>query len=151
MQTKNSKGQALAPLVLFGCAMITLLLTCRPTLYLRNRYGLDHWPVDLLVIAFVLYWGVRLYCNFMRPWQPRSLERTAKSVKYFTHGWRHLGLRVCPPAQSLTTAMKAAKMTNDIEEETKAVPEENKWSSVGALQDDELDLATGRMSAAGGS
>jgi hypothetical protein len=28
MQTKNSKGQALAPLVLFGCAMITLLLTC---------------------------------------------------------------------------------------------------------------------------
>jgi hypothetical protein len=39
--------------------------------------------------------------------------------------------------------MKAAKMTNDIEEETKAVPEENKWSSVGALQDDELDLATG--------
>ena len=34
-------------------------------------------------------------------------------------------------------------MTNDIEEETKAVTEEEKWSSVGALQDDELDLVTG--------
>ena len=42
-----------------------------------------------------------------------------------------------------TTAMKAAKMTNDIEEETKAVPEEEKWSNVGSLQDDELDLVTG--------
>jgi hypothetical protein len=36
--------------------------------------------------------------------------------------------------------MKATKMTNDIEEETtKDIPEE----SVGALQDDELDLVTG--------
>ena len=34
-------------------------------------------------------------------------------------------------------------MTNDIEEETKAVPEEEKWSNVGSLQDDELDLVTG--------
>jgi hypothetical protein len=47
--------------------------------------------------------------------------------------------------------MKAAKMTNDIEEETKAVPEEEKRKTspedklpkVGALQDDELDLVTG--------
>ena len=34
-------------------------------------------------------------------------------------------------------------MTNDIEEETKAAPGEKKWSGVGALQDDELDLVTG--------
>jgi hypothetical protein len=58
-------------------------------------------------------------------------------VKYFTDFAVRSSDRGCH------TAMKAAKMTNDIEEETKAVPEENKWSSVGALQDDELDLATG--------
>jgi hypothetical protein len=47
------------------------------------------------------------------------------SVNCFTHGWGHLGLNVRPPALSLATAMKAAKMTNDIEEETKAAPEIN--------------------------
>jgi hypothetical protein len=39
--------------------------------------------------------------------------------------------------------MKATKMTNDIEEETKALTEEEEWFGVGALQDDELDLVTG--------
>jgi hypothetical protein len=47
------------------------------------------------------------------------------SVNCFTHGWGHLGLNVRPPALSLATAMKAAKMTNDIEEVTKAAPEIN--------------------------
>jgi hypothetical protein len=47
-----------------------------------------------------------------------------------------------------TTAMKAAKMTTDIEEDTKAVHEEkrspeDKLPKVGALQEDELELATG--------
>jgi hypothetical protein len=46
--------------------------------------------------------------------------------------------------------MKAAKMTNDIEEDSKAVSEEkrktgpeDKLPMVGALQDDELELTTG--------
>jgi hypothetical protein len=50
----------------------------------------------------------------------------------------------------LTTGMEAAKMTNDIEGETKAVPEEKRKTSpedklpkAGALQDDELEFTTG--------
>jgi hypothetical protein len=66
------------------------------------------------------------------------------SVNSLTLGWSHLRLNARPPGLSLTTAMKVAKMTNEI-----ALTEEEKWSSVGALQDDELALATGGVRAYG--
>jgi hypothetical protein len=51
MQTKNTKGQPLGtacPLrVRHDHATCSHVAGRVPALYLRNRYGLDHWPVDL--------------------------------------------------------------------------------------------------------
>jgi hypothetical protein len=100
-------------------------------------YLVERPPLSKLTHRFAVLLG---FCRVFTGLGPFSY---GASVKHVTHGWGHLALNVRPSALSLATAMKAAKMTNDIEEETKAVPEEEKWSSVGALQDDELDLATG--------
>ena len=74
-------------------------------------------------------------------------------MNYFTYGCGHLGLDVPPPAHPLEGG---AKMTNDSKgtkvtepstivenQKTQLTEEELKKVSVGALQDDELDLATG--------